>query len=202
MVKQKPTSRPPTRKRKPKKRKRTSASSVAGLKTVASSQHYRWLVFVSSALPRPRSQLIGRDRLAATRAISELEGLFYAWTWEQCAFPGQFAPPDLYIKEAEKAHMLILLIHERLTPNTKKEYVASVKKRRSQMILFRDGCKLEGETRKFQKKLRAATYFKYKNPSELKSIIINGLQANLLLYATRGLDASVGTRRSYSRLGL
>lgn len=97
--------------------------------------------------------------------------------------------------------MLVLLIHDRLTPNTKKEYDASVKKGRSQIILFRDGFVLKKEAKQFRNQLKKATYFNYRNLSELKSLIIRGLQGNLLRYANIGLAASIGSNVDYGELG-
>src|ERR1039457_6666650 len=70
----------------------------------------RWLVFVSSAMPRKRDPRIGRDRRVAVRAVSSMADLFRVWTWEDCAFPGRFSPDALYIEKAKNAHVLILII--------------------------------------------------------------------------------------------
>ncbi|MEI8197738.1 MAG: hypothetical protein WCI73_17730 [Phycisphaerae bacterium] len=162
----------------------------------------RLLVFVSSAMPRKRAPGIGRDRDAAVVAVSTMRDLFCVWTWEDCAFAGRFRPDDLYIKQAEKAHFLILIIHDRLTPNTKREYDASVKNHRGQMIFFREGFRLQSTARDFKRKLRDTTYWQYKNPSELKSSIIKSLRGNLLRCAEAGIPASVGTTIDYGRLGV
>lgn len=153
-------------------------------------------------MPRKRDNRIGTDRVTATEAARAYSHLFRVWTWEDCAFPGRFPPDTLYIPKAAEAHLLILLIHDRLTPNTKREYDASVKNGRGQMIFFRDGFKLQAPARAFQKKLRDTTYWRYKNLSELKTIIGRGLIANVLRYADHGLKASVGTAVDYGRLGV
>jgi len=169
---------------------------------VAAFHDYQWLVFVSSTMPRARDPRIAKDRRIAVEAVSSLDGWFKAWTWEDCAFPGRFPPDSIYVKEAERAHILILLIHDRLTPNTKKEYDASVLNQRGQMIFFRDGFRLKPPAREFQKRLKGATYWRYKNLSELKSIIIKDLRGNVLRYADLGMQASVGTSAGYNSLGV
>jgi hypothetical protein len=183
-------------------RKTPSTVFSRGAIPLSAADDNRWLVFVSSAMPRPRSRRIGTDRRAAKDAALTQSEWFRVWTWEDCAFPGTFGPESLYLTKAAESHILILLIHDRLTPNTKKEYDISVKNRRGQMIFFRDGFRLDQPARHFRNKLRDATYWRYKNCSELKSIIIRGLRENLLRYATIGQKASIGTTINYGRLGV
>ncbi|MDB5296623.1 MAG: hypothetical protein JWO31_2606 [Phycisphaerales bacterium] len=142
------------------------------------------------------------DRLAATAAARTLRAFFSVWTWENCAFPGRFKPDALYLEKAAEAHVLILLIDDRLSVNTKREYDASVRNRRSQMILFREGAKLDPSARDFKRKLRGATYWQYGNEDELRTIIYRGLRMNMLRYAKIGMKASIGTRVEYSELGV
>ena len=155
-----------------------------------------WMVFVSSAMPRQKNHPILKERrLAAAVARGHSHG-FRVWTWEDCGFPGAFAPKELFVEQATKAQLLILLIHNRLTRNTKSEYRASVRAKRSQMILFRDGCRLEPGTRTFKKTLRTKTYSLYRNRSELRTLITRGLTSNVWLYANRGLE--IGTSSTYA----
>ena len=153
-------------------------------------------------MPRSRNPGIAADRSAAKAAVASMEGWFRVWTYEDCAFPGRFPPDKLYIPHAEKAHILILIIHDRLTPNTKREYDASVKNGRSQMIFFREGFRLKPSASDFQKRLRDTTYARYKNLNELKSSIMKGLRGNVLRYAEMGMKASIGTSVDYGRLGV
>jgi hypothetical protein len=162
----------------------------------------RFLVFVSSAMPRPRSRRIAADRRAAKDAAETQSSLFRVWTWEDCAFPGSFRPEELYLKKAAESHFLILLIHDRLTVNTKKEFDISVKNKRGQMIFFRDGFRLERTAMIFKNRLRNNTYWHYKNCSELKTIVIRGLIQNLLRYADLGQSVSIGTTINYGRQGV
>lgn len=152
-------------------------------------------------MPRRRGHPILAERRIVADIVRKHEFGFRVWTWEDCAFSGKFPPKDLFLSQASKAQLLILLIHNRLTANTKLEYKASVKERRSQMILFRDGCRLTRETLQFQKTLRAVTYFRYRNRSELRTLIFRGLTNNVWLYANRGLAASLGTATSYAAFG-
>jgi hypothetical protein len=149
-------------------------------------------------MPRRQDHPILADRRAAANIVRKHEFGFKVWTWEDCNFPGRFPPKDLFLSQASKAKLLILLIHNRLTPNTELEYKASLKQARSQMILFRDGCRLTPDTLRFQKKLNASTYCRYRNRSELRTLILRGLTNNVWLYANRGLEARLGTSTAYA----
>jgi hypothetical protein len=172
-----------------------------GLPTEAMDDN-RWIVFVSSAMPKQRSRQIYHDRHAAKKAAATYSQWFRVWTWEDCAFPGRFSPDDLYLSKAAESHILILLIHDRLTKNTKREYDISVRNRRGQMVFFRDGFRLKQTARNFKDKLRHTTYWQYTNRSELKSIVIRGLRENLLRYANLGQNVTFGTKAQYVRPGV
>lgn len=143
-----------------------------------------------------------KERNAVAACVKERRDLFRLWWWEENAFSGTFRPPEIYVDKAAQADLLILIIGGTLTPNSRKEYAASVHNHRNQLIYFKEGVTLDAKTKAFKRRLKKITYWPFRNTSELRTYVAEHLRRNVVRLARIGTRAAIGTRVDYAALGL
>lgn len=139
-------------------------------------------VFVSSEM---RSGQLTAERVAVAKAIEE-SGMHFAWYWERDADAGPFSSEGICLGQSRTSDCFILILGEKLTEITSKEYTSARRSGAHCIIFTKVGCTRDPEAEQFiEQERQHVTYKPFSSTADLRSVVTAALVRHAVQAARR-----------------